>query len=311
VYDRAPRAHKPYLGFDYWPQFFEIASLVVAALMWTYFIRLSRRRGRWHPALVMMFAATLLCWLDPIENWVTYATYDPRLIHFPANWPWASISPTVEPLVVFAGYPYYYMLPARPAFFVLRRYLLPRARSGSWVSRHPLWSAFVLATAFGIVWDAVLEMFLTRIELYNYSHVLGPTLRSGTTWQFPIVIEAGLSSLMMGACAVLMWRDDSGRTPGERLSQRLRLFRDRPRVGAVSMALIFMSLAYLAYGSGFLAARMSHSAKTLARPWGYQDTKVYDPHGYYQKAGEPGPYYPGVWAGWESGQSGRPTIAPR
>jgi hypothetical protein len=37
---------------------------------------------------------------------------------------------------------------------------------------------------------------------------------------------------------------------------------------------------------------------------------VYDPNGFYEKDGEPGPYSPGIWAGWQSAQSGRPDVDP-
>ena len=37
------------------------------------------------------------------------------------------------------------------------------------------------------------------------------------------------------------------------------------------------------------------------------EAKVYDPQGFYEKAGQPGPYFAGIWSGWQSGQpDGRP-----
>jgi hypothetical protein len=35
---------------------------------------------------------------------------------------------------------------------------------------------------------------------------------------------------------------------------------------------------------------------------------VYDPNGFYEKAGQPGPYFSGNWSGWQSAQSGRPDV---
>jgi hypothetical protein len=29
------------------------------------------------------------------------------------------------------------------------------------------------------------------------------------------------------------------------------------------------------------------------------ETSVFDPQGYFQKAGNPGPFYTGTWGGWE------------
>jgi hypothetical protein len=36
------------------------------------------------------------------------------------------------------------------------------------------------------------------------------------------------------------------------------------------------------------ALRFTDQTDTIAKPWPYQDTQVYDPDGLYEKAGEPG-----------------------
>ena len=51
------------------------------------------------------------------------------------------------------------------------------------------------------------------------------------------------------------------------------------------------------------------AASSVACPWPFPEAKVYDPQGSYEKAGQPGPYFPGIWSGWESGQpDGRPQV---
>jgi hypothetical protein len=72
----------------------------------------------------------------------------------------------------------------------------------------------------------------------------------------------------------------------------------------------FVNVAYFAYGAGFAVIRASKAATSVACPWPYPEAKVYDPNGFYEQAGQPGPYFPGIWAGWPSGQSGRPDVNP-
>jgi hypothetical protein len=71
-----------------------------------------------------------------------------------------------------------------------------------------------------------------------------------------------------------------------------------------------LNVAYLAYGAGFAVMRLTGSATSVACPYPYPEAKVYDPQGQYEAAGQPGPYFPGMWAGWESAQSGRPDVSP-
>jgi hypothetical protein len=71
---------------------------------------------------------------------------------------------------------------------------------------------------------------------------------------------------------------------------------------------VLLNLAYFAYGTGFAIMKWTKTANTVACPWPYPEAKVYDPQGFYAKAGQPGPYFPGIWAGWESAQSGRPEV---
>ena len=48
---------------------------------------------------------------------------------------------------------------------------------------------------------------------------------------------------------------------------------------------------------------------SVACPWPFPEAKVYDPNGYYERSGQPGPYFAGIWSGWESGQpNGRPGV---
>ena len=73
-----------------------------------------------HPLLLMAIAATALVWLDPVMNWAPFAVYNPQLTHWPETWPLVSLAPTVEPFIVL-GYATFYVAPALPAIWILRR----------------------------------------------------------------------------------------------------------------------------------------------------------------------------------------------
>src|SRR3954447_25165117 len=88
--------------------------LVVSFVVEVTVLVLAWRRYPRHPVLLMAIAVTLLFWLDPFVNWAPYAVYNPQLWHLPEDWPWVSLSPTVEPFIVFFGYITFYPGPVFP-----------------------------------------------------------------------------------------------------------------------------------------------------------------------------------------------------
>ena len=179
------------------------------------------RRYPRHPVLLMVLATTLLVWQDPIMNWAPYAVYNPQLWHWPETWPLVSLSPTVEPFIVI-GYATFYMAPFFPAIWLLRR-LQARRPVESFVWRHPLLSLAGLILAIGFVFDAMLETFLVRTQLYIYSQVIPfGSFATGEPHQFPLIWESALVSMVMIPAGVLLYRDDTGRTQAEKLAQRVR-----------------------------------------------------------------------------------------
>jgi hypothetical protein len=257
----------------------------------------------------MAIAATALVWLDPVMNWAPYAVYNPQLTHWPETWPLVSLAPTVEPFIVL-GYATFYVLPALPAIWILRRIQLRRPVD-SFVWRHPLISLIPLIYVIGFVYDMILEIFCIRTGLYIYSQVVPfGSLWAGRPYQFPLLWESSLVTLVMIPAGMLLYRDDTGKTKAEKLAQRVRAFRSRPALGTFLVMFAVLNVAYIAYGAGFAIMRVSGSATSVACPYPYPEAKVYDPQGLYEHAGQPGPYFPGIWAGWESAQSGRPTLSP-
>jgi Spirocyclase AveC-like len=304
-----PRPVEPLFGFSHWLALHQTGTIVMMATLITAVVVMWRRHPA-HPILLMVLASTLLVWQDPIMNWAPYAVYNPQLWHWPETWPLVSLSPTVEPFIVI-GYATFYLLPFFPAIWLLRR-LQARRPLDSFVWRHPLISLSFLILAIGFVFDACLEIFLVRTQLYVYSQVIRfGSYAAGEWYQFPLIWESALVTVVMIPAGVLLYRDDTGRTQAEKLAQRARLFRSRPALGTFLVMFAVLNVAYFfLYGGGFALIRDSKAATSVACPWPFPEAKVYDPNGFYEEAGQPGPYYPGIWAGWPSAQSGRPDANP-
>ncbi|MCV7174068.1 spirocyclase AveC family protein [Mycobacterium manitobense] len=262
-----------------------------------------------HPYLLMVLAGTVLVWLDPFANWVSYSAFSPDLWHYPVDWPWVSLAPLVEPFVCIA-YASVLIIPAFVAIPLLQR--LQRGRSvDSFVWRHPLITLSAITFAIGFALDAVVEVFCVSKRVYAYTQVpeFG-SLFAGQYNQFPLLWESGLATSMMIAASILIYRDDTGRTHAEKLAQRLRMLPTKPALASFIIMISALSLSYIAvYGGGFMILRAGKLATSVACPWPFPETKVYDPQGFYEMAGHPGPFYEGTWNTWMSGQpDGRPVI---
>ncbi len=219
----APRPVAPLWGFDHWLVLHQIGAILMMVTLITVFVVAWRRHPR-HPILLMVLVLTLLVWQDPIMNWAPYAVYNPQLWHWPETWGLVSLSPTVEPFIVI-GYATFYLAPFFPAVWLLRR-LQARRSVDAFVWRHPLVSLSLLIFAIGFVFDAMLEIFLVRTQLYIYSQVVPfGSIAAGKWYQFPLIWEASLVTLVMIPAGVLLYRDDTGRTQAEKLAHRIRVFR--------------------------------------------------------------------------------------
>jgi hypothetical protein len=264
-----------------------------------------------HPYVLMVLAATAIVWQDPIMNWAPYAVYNPQLWHFPEDWPLARLSPTVEPFVVIGYSTFYFIAPFFASLWILRR-LQARASTDAFVWRRPLVSMAGLCFVTGFAIDAALEIFCVHSGLYIYSQVIPwGSLFTGTTFQFPLIVESSLVTVVMIPAGVLCYRDDTGRTQAEKLAQRLRWFPHRPALGTFLVMAIILNLSYFVYGAGFGIIRATKIATSVACPYPWTEAKVYDPNGFYEREGQPGPFFEGHWNTWMSAQpSGRPAENP-
>jgi Spirocyclase AveC-like len=299
----------PLFGFDHWVDLVEVCSYLALVVLFVLVVALWRRYPK-HPYLLMTLAITTLTWLDPIMKWATFAVYNPDLWHWPEDWPLVSVSPTIEPLFI-ASIVIFVFPPFFPAIWALRR-VQARRHLDSFVWRHPLISLSGFVFVVGFLYDFVLEELCVRLGLYSFSQIIPfGSLFLGTRWQFPLLWQSSLINILMIPAAVMIYRDDSGRTVAEKLAQRAKVLPRRPTLGSFVVMLVVVNLAFMIYGVTYTAVtRWSGAATSVICPWPYPSAKIYDPQGFYEQSGQPGPYSEGKWSTWMSAQpDGRPHVA--
>jgi hypothetical protein len=269
-----PEAHPQLWGFHHWLTVVQIATLVASGAFLAVFVARSRREGRLHPVLPVLgglFVMGLLT--DSFANWSSSAAMNPDLLHYPTSWWFFDVSPTVEPLINTVAYPYLFLAPALAVTTLLARRPMPR---------RPLLTVFAFAFAISVPINWVLvNLFMVRIEYWTYTQIPGwAAVRGGTPWQYPWTDPLTLS-VLTGVTAVLLWQ-------GTHRAQR-RVAREIVVVALVT------ALAYLPYNAVWASFRLTNNGDTLAKPWIFDNTTVYDPKGDYARAGLPGPYFRGMW----------------
>ena len=181
-------------------------------MLFSVFIR-GWRRNPGSPVMLMFLCTTLIVWQDPIMNWSPFAVYNPDLIHWPESWPLVSLSPSVEPFVVF-GYVMFYFGPIS-------------RRSGSCANCRQGGARGFRITApvdlpgpdhLGdrLCLGRVLENTLIHWGMYIYSQVIPwGSVFTGTTFQFPLIWESFSVTFVMVPAAILCYRDDTGKSVAE------------------------------------------------------------------------------------------------
>jgi hypothetical protein len=304
----APSPVRYLFGWDHWLGLMQVGTVIGSVEVIALVVFFWRRYPR-HPILLMVIAATAIVWQDPIMNWAPYAVYNPQLWHWPVNWPLVSLSPTVEPFVV-VGYATFYVGPFFPAIWILRKVQAGRP-PGSFARRHPLICLAVLIYLIGFGYDAGMEIVCIRCGLYIYSQVIPfGSVFTGTPFQFPLLWESSLVTLVMIPAGLLLYADDGGRVQAQKLAARVRGWRGHPALGTFTVMFATLMVAYAGYGAAFTIIKDTRVATAVACPWPYPEAKVYDPQGLYAKAGQPGPYSGGIWDGWETTRAGRPATPP-
>lgn len=293
-----PRPVEFLFGWD-WMTPIQIGTAIGLIVLVVVFVR-GWRRNPGSPIMLMFLCTTLIVWQDPIMNWAPYAVYNPDLLHWPENWYLIMMSPTVEPFIVL-GYVVFYFGPYFPAVWILRRMQAKRGPE-AFVSRHPLISLGALVLVIGFIFDALLEISAVRTGLYIYAQVIPwGSLFAGDTFQFPLIWESLAVTFVMIPAAILVYRDDTGKSVAEKLAAKARLFPTKPVLGTFLVMFAIINVSYFVYGGWFWAIKASGLATSVACPWPYPEAKVYDPQGFYRANGAEGPYSVGKWATWQQG----------
>lgn len=297
----------PSIDFLFWGQLAGAVIFVgtILAVIWGW------RRYPRHPLLLMVFASNSVLWLDPFNNWALYLVYNPNLWHFPQDWPWVGNSPIIEPLTSFIYAPY-----VLPPYFVgiwALRKLQSKRPSDAFVWKHPLISLGLLTFCAGFIWDAAQEILLVNTQFLTYSHIIPfGSLYVGEYRQFPMLMASVLITIVMIPAALLLYRDDTGKSQAERLAQRLKLYKSRPATATFIVMALILNLSFMGFISAFYIVRVTGLATSVACPWPYPESVVYDPNGYYEREGQPGPFWEGRMSTWMSGQpEGRPKYITR
>ena len=135
---------------------------------------------------------------------------------------------------------------------------------------------------------------------------------AGTTFQFPLIWESSLVTVVMIPAGVLCYRDDTGRTQAEKLAQRLRWFRTRPALATFLVMFVILNVAYFV-----LRRRLRRHPRVEARDLRRLSLAVSrKPRSTTRTDSTSGRDSPartseGHWNGWMTAQpNGRPTVNP-
>ena len=168
----------------------------------------------------------------------------------------------------------------------------------------------LLILPIGFVFDALLEIFLVRTGLYIYSQVIPlGSVFAGKPYQFPLIWESALVTVVMIPAGVLCYRDDTGQTQAEKLAAAGALFASRPALGTFLVMFVIINLAYFATAPGSRSSsgrgprRRSRARGRTRRP------KSTTRRASTRRPANPGPYSVGIWSTWMSAQpDGRPDV---
>ena len=283
-----PRANEPFLGFEYWPQLWQVVGFGGAAILLLVYGRRSWNERRMHNGLCVTLAAGGMYFFDPFYNWLGYFPTDPRFLHIPHGvLPWADLAPTFEPVFFFPLYMVWLTGFALLAHWIWSK-LHARTGPDSWMRRHPIISLLIVSKLVTGVLDWSGFRLGALTEGFIFSQAPGPLIDGGETSQMQLLWEPLLFPLTVMATCLLLYRDANGTTIHGRTARRLRSFRRFPRLTEVAVAWSIIATAYVICLIGMGVLRFTGQTDTIATPWPYQDTQVYDPDGLYEKAGEPG-----------------------
>jgi hypothetical protein len=289
------RPYGKFLGVGNWPLVMSLAFPVVLGLYAVWLVRRCRRLGALDPMVLVLAVVCSMAATDPLGNWVTFTVFDPRFPHFPTSWLYVRLAPLVEPVPNFlGGYPFFYLSMALVILWAYQRFVLPRAKPGGFIRRHPMWSMFLVGFVACIPLDTLGQLLFMTQRFYVYTQGWGPSFHlQGFT--FPI-LWGFYDWVLVGLTVSMMHRNDRGQSAvlvalAEKLPSRDRTG-DRRSVGRQVLAgALVANVCALALCGVYGLVRVGGLTHPTYEQFPYPQAKVYDPYGDLEKAGKPGPFY--------------------
>jgi hypothetical protein len=247
--------------------------------------------------LLVLFAAGGMMAFDPVYNWLGYFATDPRLLHVPhGSTPWSNIAPTFEPVFFFPLYMIWLTFPALVGHSAWKRFTAwdqRRRPSGSWWQRHKIWSLLIVCKAVTAPWDFTGFRLGVVTGIFTFTQAPGPLWDAGQSSQMQLLWEPLLFPLTIMGTTLLLYQDEQGSYIHQKAAERLPWYRVLPRLSRWLVAWSIIAAFYVTCLSGMALLRFTGQDDSVARPWPYSDTVVYDPDGLYDRLGAPGEKRPG------------------
>lgn len=191
------------------PWAFQTPSILIWILLAIFFIRQTRRDGRFSVHALIFLSATSMFWLEFPADWGAYLVYSPAFRLIPLELPFTTPN---KPAFMPAAYGWYFL--AIYAFLIWLVNVLMRARPR--MAR--ITAVILVAAPFFYLWDLLVEGFAALVGWWTYVEVYGAYwkfARGTMPLLFPIIPFTVYGIL---ATAVLTWRDDRGMHRLERLT---------------------------------------------------------------------------------------------
>jgi hypothetical protein len=270
-----------------------IGAMIQTAAMFAVVLWLSWRRRRLHWSAIIAIGALFTAFIDPFGNWATFAVMKPEIPHAPRDWPYFSVSPSVQPVGSYlGGYSSYYFVIALFSYFLFNQLIFRRVGEESWIRRHPLISIYVGVYLISLPFNTFIQAMWIRSQIVFYPLAVGPIWRVGDV-QIPVLVML-YDPFIYGMMAMLCYTGGTGRSVVLSGLAKALPGGDKPRDSAprqivVAAVLIFLSALVPVTTLSILRSTLPARPAYDVNP--FPQMKVYDPYGDLQRAGKPGPFF--------------------
>ena len=282
------------LGSDVWVPNANAAAGLSSGLLLAVFLVQSLRQRKLHWGVIVFLSISFMGVLDPIANWATFTFFDPRIGHFPLDWPWMRFAPLLEPTFSFiGGYAAYYFSVSLGLYFLYSRLVLPRVKKGSFFDRRPLLSMSLTCFLVSLPIDVGLLMGWLRAGILIFTQGAGPSLHWG-----PVELPVGMvlyDSMPFLIVPLLCHRDGHGNPVV--LSRLARLVPSLSGIRRDTSARRLVAATALMIGAGLVPFTIYATLRVTGHLHPSYDQlpsnepKTYDPYGDLEDSGKEGPFY--------------------